>query len=305
MLILILCCCPLFSQDSITLEHTVNEKKNLSFQEHFFDAITQKAIKNYQKAIVSLEECNSLIPQDKSVLFEFSKNYLKLNKTPEAIQYIDEAIAIDPENIWLLEHKVAIHKKDRDYGAAIAIQNKIAENHPKKREQVVYLHLKNKDNKSALKVINEMAKDKMLNETLRRVRDNLTQPKTIKATASVKNTTTKNTSTVGLKEQFAQEKSFQNLVALLEQLASEKNSELLDFSIQGIGLFPAQPLVYLMNGKAYNQNQEYKKAIQALQNGIDFVIDDETLEKQFYKEMIIAYKGMGDAKNAFKYENKL
>ena len=83
LLILILCCYSSFSQDSIVLNPSINEKKNLQFQEHFFDALTQKAIENHEKAISNLEECNTIIPNNKSVLFELSKNHLTLNKTPK------------------------------------------------------------------------------------------------------------------------------------------------------------------------------------------------------------------------------
>ena len=304
-LILILCCCPIFSQDSIVLENSISEKKNISFQEHFFDAITQKAINNHQKAINSLEECNSIIPNNVSILFELSKNYFRLNRTPEALLYINQALEVEPENLWMLEHLVAIHKRDRNYEDAIEIQKKIAENYPKKKQQIAFLHLKNRDNKSALKVIDELADAKMLTPTLRRIREKLTKPKKVNVSASVKNPTTANTSGSSLKNEFLKDKSYDSLEKLLLKMDAENNPELLDFSNQGMALFPAQPLVYLMNGKAYNQQKNHKRALQSLIDGFDFVIDDNDLEKQFYKEMIVAYKAMGDTKNVTKYQKKL
>ena len=53
------------------------------------------------------------------------------------------------------------------------------------------------------------------------------------------------------------------------------------------------------------QIQKHKKALSSLQNGIDFVIDDVLMEKKFYAEILNAYKGLGDAKNITKYQNKL
>ena len=302
LLILILCFynSHVFAQDSIVLEASISEKKQLSFQEHFFDAITQKAIKNYQNAIVSLEECNAIIPKEKAVLFELSKNYLKLNKTPEALEYINEALTVDSENIWLLEHLVAIHKKDKNYDDAIEAQYKIANNYPEKKQEVVYLLIKKGDKKTALSVIEELADAKMLNGRLRRMRANLTKPKNTKPKVN-----TKTVEKGSLKEQFLKDKSFTTLKQLLQKLDKENSTELLEFSNQGMNLFPAQPLVYLMHGKALNKQKQFKKALNSLQNGIDFVIDDATTEKQFYKAMIVAYKGLGDTKNASKYQNKL
>lgn len=291
--------CVLFSQDNTVLQNTISEKNHLEFQEFFFKAVTEKAINNYQKAIHNLEECNTLLPNNKAVLFELSKNYLSLNKTQEALEYINEALLIEPNNIWLLEHLVAIHKKTKNYSSAIDVQEQIAENYPKKKQEIVYLHLRNNDNKAAIKLLNELAEKKMLDSRLRRIRENLTKPKKNKTTVTsheVKGT---------LKEAFSKEKSFSTLQKLLKQLDTENNTELLNYSNEGMRLFPAQPLVYLMHGKALNKNKNHKKAVKSLQNGIDFVIDDVQMEKRFYTELLTSYKALGDQKNINKYQQKI
>lgn len=299
LLVLMFYSCVLFSQDNTVLQNTISEKNHLEFQEFFFKAVTEKAINNYQKAIHNLEECNTLLPNNKAVLFELSKNYLSLNKTQEALEYINEALLIEPNNIWLLEHLVAIHKKTKNYSSAIDVQEQIAKNYPKKKQEIVYLHLRNNDNKAAIKLLNELAEKKMLDSRLRRIRENLTKPKKNKTTVTsheVKGT---------LKEAFSKEKSFSTLQKLLKQLDTENNTELLNYSNEGMRLFPAQPLVYLMHGKALNKNKNHKKAVKSLQNGIDFVIDDVQMEKRFYTELLTSYKALGDQKNINKYQQKI
>jgi predicted Zn-dependent protease len=58
-----------------------------------------------------------------------------------------------------------------------------------------------------------------------------------------------------------------------------------------------------MKGKALNYQKNYKKALTILQNGLDFAIED-TMEAEFYKEMAIAYKGLGNLKEEKKYTEK-
>ena len=111
-----------FSQDSIPAQTNVKEKKLLQFQEYFFKALAQKAIENYQIAIQNLELCNEMSPNDISVLFELSKNHFQLNQRIEAIAYAKQAIKIDSENHWVLEHIVKVYKKDRNFKEAIKIQ---------------------------------------------------------------------------------------------------------------------------------------------------------------------------------------
>ncbi len=289
------------SQDSIPANVPVTEKKNLEFQEFFFKALSEKAIRNYQKAIDNLEECNTLIPNNKAVLFELSKNYLLLNKPFEALEYGNLALKKDPENLWVLEHLVATHKKDRNYSDAIKLQEKIAKTHPKKKQDLVFLHLQNRDYVSAKKTLNELENEKLLSARLRRIKATLEKPKTVKKTKELPKTNPQN---LDLVKQFESDKSFNSLKLLLEKLDSENASELTKYSQNGIGLFPAQPFVYLMNGKALNKQKQYKKALESLQNGIDFVIDDPKTEAIFYTEMANAYQGLGKTKEADKFRKK-
>ena len=59
-----------------------------------------------------------------------------------------------------------------------------------------------------------------------------------------------------------------------------------------------------MNGKANNLKRDYKKALESLQNGIDFVIDDKKMELNFYLEIANANSGLGNIKEANKYTKK-
>ena len=58
-----------------------------------------------------------------------------------------------------------------------------------------------------------------------------------------------------------------------------------------------------MKGKALNNQKKYKKALLSLQNGIDFVIED-TMEADFYKEMAVSYKGLGNFKEEKRFIEK-
>jgi tetratricopeptide (TPR) repeat protein len=286
------------AQDSIPASVNIAEKNNIEFQQYFFRALSDKAIFNYQKAIQNLEKCNRILPNNKAVLFELSKNYEKLGRNPEALSYIDLALEIEPNNIWMLEHKVFILRKLANFDDAIIAQQKIATTNPKKKQLLVFLHLQNKDVTSAKKVLAELKEAKLLNARLRSIERKINARKTTEAQPK------KITENLDPKSLFEKEKSYNNLKTLLDKLASENDVELLKYSEQGLALFPAQPFVYLMNGKAFNNNKDYKKALQTLQNGIDFVIDNNEIEAKFYLEMSKAYQGLNDVKKANSYKNK-
>ncbi len=57
---------------SFSRAQTINiaEENNLKFQTHFFEALKQKAIKNYSKAIENLEKCYEIDSLNMAVHFE-------------------------------------------------------------------------------------------------------------------------------------------------------------------------------------------------------------------------------------------
>ena len=230
-----------FSQDSIATSSKL-EDKNLQFQEYFFKALSQKAIRNYQKAIDNLDQCNQLLPNNKAVFFELSKNYYHLNKSFEAIEFANKALVLDPENKSILKHLVLVYKKDRNFTDAIKTQEKVVVNHPKEKEALVVLHFQNRDFTAAKKVLEELEKANMLTSRLRRLKSNLVFANLYNRK---KNTRKENTSKKNIEEQFLAEKKYATLEKLLSKLDKENSPKLLTYSKQGLELFPAQPFVYL------------------------------------------------------------
>ena len=287
----------IFSQDSIPEAKDLTEEKELKFQQLFFKALSEKSIGNHQKAIENLESCNQIIANDLAVFFEFSKNYLALNKSLLAKEYIQRALVKDPENIWMQKHLIKIHIKRRDFADAVTIQQKLVAKNPKERDFLVRLYLHNRAYKKAISLMDEMEADNALSSNLKRLKNSLEKRKGKSVTEEKQIS-----APVSLKEQFKSNKSYVILKQILEN-SIDNSEELLKYATEGISLFPAQPYVYLMQGKALNYQKKHKKALSTLNNGIDFVIEDD-MESEFYKEMANSYKGLGNSKEEKKYLEK-
>lgn len=284
------------SQDSIPEQKDLTEEAELKFQQYFFKALSQKSIGNYSKAIENLEDCNQILQENTAVFFEFSKNYLALNKTLLAKEYINRALVKKPDNIWMLKHLVEIYVKERNYSKAIDVQQKVIAQNPKEKEYLVRLFLYNREYKKAVDLMNALEKDKALSTSLKMLKQSLEARKNI----GVKTESPNDVST--LKKSFENEKSYKTLEKILK-LSNDNINDLLKYSKLGIELYPSQSFVYLMNGKALNMQKEYKNALLILQNGIDFVIEDN-MEIDFYKEIAKAYKGLGNIDQENKYIKK-
>ena len=98
----------------------------------------------------------------------------------------------------------------------------------------------------------------------------------------------------------ALEKENYNLLknTLLLQLEFKKYAKAADLSASALTIFPAQALIYLLNGVANNGLNNSSQAIESLEMGLDFIIDDPKMERDFYDQLRIAYSHLGDTKKA-------
>jgi tetratricopeptide (TPR) repeat protein len=130
------------------------------FQDYFFEALKQKGIENYDKAIVSLEKCLKIEPQSATIHFELGKNYLAQKNYKNAISSFEKATQIDPTNKWFWVGIYDVNYETKDYEGAIATINKLITFDPKFKEDLTSLYMNTAQFDKALALINE------LNETV-------------------------------------------------------------------------------------------------------------------------------------------
>ncbi len=91
---------------------------------------------------------------------------------------------------------------------------------------------------------------------------------------------------------------------ILLQIEVEKYEEAIALSNFGLEIFPAQPLLYLVNGVANNELKNADQAIEILEMGLDYLFDDPKMEYDFYQQLMIAHTLKGNSKKAKQYLNK-
>lgn len=68
--------------------------------------------------------------------------------------------------------------------------------------------------------------------------------------------------------------------------------------------FPAQPLFYLLQGVAHNNLNAPDKAIESIEMGQSYLLDEVKLEQDMYKQLAISYDQKGDTATASKMRTK-
>tara|TARA_R110000787_G_scaffold109035_2_gene217538 strand:+ start:23878 stop:25260 length:1383 start_codon:yes stop_codon:yes gene_type:complete len=91
---------------------------------------------------------------------------------------------------------------------------------------------------------------------------------------------------------------------ILLQIEVEKYEDAIALSAFGLEIFPAQPLLYLVNGVANNELKNGDQAIEILETGLDYLFDDPKMEYDFYQQLTIAHTLKGNTKKAKLYHKK-
>lgn len=91
---------------------------------------------------------------------------------------------------------------------------------------------------------------------------------------------------------------------VLLQIDSEKYTEAAQLSSDALQIFPAQALLYLLNGVAETELSNLNEAIESLETGIDFLFDDPKMEKDFYQQLSLVYTKKGNLNRAKYYSTK-
>lgn len=75
-------------------------------------------------------------------------------------------------------------------------------------------------------------------------------------------------------------------------------------SEEALALFPAQSLLYLINGVANNQLKQSQKAIDSLEMGLEFLIDNPKMQADIYSQLSEAYKQLSNIEQSKAFAEK-
>jgi len=405
------------------------------FQELFYQALQQKAIENYDKAIVALQKCLTIDDSESILYFELGKNYNKLKNFGAAEEALKKAVSMAPDNEWYLDELYECYAQQKEYTKAIKTIKQLVKYHPDYKEDLAALYLKTKKYKEALKVLDDLDEDLGVSDTRDRLRNQIynatgqkkEQIKNLKNRVnnnpdaeknylalifrySESNNTKKAFETakkllevhpesqlvhlalykfyldddkadlaiqsmrvvlgskqikpkaklkvladfvnfVSANPQY--EKELVEVTALVSESAADaktfieiaqyylakndpkkaieyytkaqglepenfgilRNIILLHIDLEefdvaeqkstvGLEKYPAQPVLYLINGVALNRLYKYSEAAETLETGLDYIIEDNKMEADFYKQLSKAHTGLNNLAKAKQFNDK-
>ncbi|SCY35099.1 hypothetical protein SAMN05192588_2423 [Nonlabens sp. Hel1_33_55] len=126
------------------------------FKENFFDALSEKARENHDRAIEKLLICERLEPDNGAVQFELAKNYMASNAFAKAETSLLNAIKISGDREWLLDTLNEVYNRQQEFEKAVAILEKLAKINEDYEELLPVAYLRVNNSAKALESIKSL-----------------------------------------------------------------------------------------------------------------------------------------------------
>ncbi|MBR9913502.1 MAG: tetratricopeptide repeat protein [Algicola sp.] len=91
---------------------------------------------------------------------------------------------------------------------------------------------------------------------------------------------------------------------LMLQIDLNKDSQAAQKSMEALEIFPAQPILYLVNGVANNKLKQPQKAIESLEMGLDFIVENPKMKADFFTQLSLAYKQVNNISQSEAFAKK-
>jgi tetratricopeptide (TPR) repeat protein len=265
-----------------------------TFQEKFFEALKQKGIENYDRALKLLLECREIDGQNPVVDHELAKAYVALGDYPTAQGHALGAVNQDPTNFWYTNTLVDIMEKKGE--SFDLVRSAIPYTNKELRENLATVYMNRGDYENAHFVLKGLALSKEGNILMLRIQE---------AKERIAG------------EELGEQEGPQDIAPAADPVMAYRTEigKLLakgDFSTvqtvsqEAIEMFPLQPFFYYTSGMALNKTAKYREAAAVLESGLDYLLEEDLeLAHNIHKELAIAYTGLGNSSKANMYLSKL
>jgi predicted Zn-dependent protease len=275
----------LYGQEEESAEVSLEQYTD-EFQENFFEALKQKGIENYDKAINSLLECKRLDSANTVVDHELAKAYLASGQPVQALEYAIVSLQDEPANLWYLETLVQAAMQQGN--ALEIVKGRIPLTNTTLKENLATVFYRKNEYRAALGVLEEMEHSEFSEHLETKVRDSILLEKDIGVPA------------------VKAENPLEAYRLELRELLEEEDVMALDTrSREILEEFPSIPYFYYIRGMALNEQQKFKEAATILEEGLGYLLEDTVLEQDFYKALATSYSGLGNTVKASMYMNKI
>lgn len=310
----------------------INSKQKLEYQDDLVSLYMHT--QQFDKALLLIDELDKTAAYDQTrEMYKLQIQRSKMNNS--GISDLEKEIKANPTNEQAYVNLIYRYSENNQEDKAFEVAKLLAKNVPDSDWAHVSLfkfyledHAIDKAISSMYKVfesqkVDNKIKHRVLNEFLIFVSDNPQYDKELQKAVSYFNNDPNVSVTKEIGKFFYVKNDFKEAAHYFETSLKTHSNDLetiilLFESYKGMGdygkllqqsgnymeLFPLQPELLYYNGLGYFGQKNYKKAQQALEEGLDYLVDNKPLEWKFYQLLADVYSSAGNQKEKQKYQQK-
>lgn len=225
------------------------------FQEYFFEALKQKGIENYEKALQALQKCEELQPESAVIYFEKARNYNALENYDKAITNLKKSHQLAPAREDVLNELYKTYTRAKRYPEAILSLKKLIEIDIDYKQELANLYLMNQQYDEALQAIEELDKERGASSYRNKLRQQI-YARTGNIGAQISNLQK------AIKKQPENEKNYLNLIYIYSDRGDEEAAYKTALKLQEN--VPGSSLVHLALYKFYLEMEQPEEAIKSM-----------------------------------------
>ena len=135
-------------------------------ENNFYEALKQRGIENYDKAIVAIQKCIEKDNTNPVFYHELGKNHLDLKQYLEAENAFKKAIELNSNERWYLNSLYDVYYQTKDFLKSIPVVQKLISFDPNMSEDLVSLYMYTNQHDKALNLLNEMESTSVLSQSM-------------------------------------------------------------------------------------------------------------------------------------------
>ena len=233
-----------------------------------------------------MDETNPVINHELAKSYALNKDFIN------AQIYVLEAINKNPENFWYVHTLIEI--LDRQGSSFDAVRALIPYSNEVLREHLAQIYYDRQNFDNALFVLEGLKKTNAITILRMKIAD-------AKGGASSMEAEEENEQSV--EKEVNPMEMYTNRIAKLIENADFKQLD--ESSKEALELFPLQPYFYYTKGLAMSKLGKLKEAVSIMEEGLDYLLDDQELANKFYKELTSTFKALGNSSKANMYLSKI
>ena len=125
------------AMDDASAAANLSSEEQRRYEYYYLEAIRLEQQERYDEAFEMLNHCLAISSTAPSALYKMANYYFFLNSKDKALESLQKAVALEPDNYWYQQTLASYYQNNREYDKAIALFEQMQAQFPKRNGELL------------------------------------------------------------------------------------------------------------------------------------------------------------------------